>query len=256
MIFRICLLITFLFFTAGHLKAGTYMPGEDLTYEVSYLGIKLGSIRIISEGEAEFEGSPVYRAKAVIRSYSGIPFVNLHVIYKSWMDKSLNFSRHFESNVKDGDEWIYEELQFEYDKGAIEASRWKNNKLLDADTIAIEKKYNEGMSLFFFARDKLFSKKRIRIPCHISDTTTTTISFYGRKEKSEIDAVKYPVKTVYFSGVLEGEGVYGMTGKFEGWFSDDDAKVPIKAKVRVYVGNVNIELISWKRNGWKPPKAD
>ncbi len=71
----------------------------------------------------------------------------------------------------------------------------------------------------------------------------------------DIDAVNYPVKTVYFNGKAEWNGLYGLNGKFEGWFSDDDACVPIKAKMNVYVGNVNIELKSWKRKNWTPPKG-
>jgi len=48
-------------------------------------------------------------------------------------------------------------------------------------------------------------------------------------------------------------GNYGLSGKFEGWFSDDDAHIPIKAKMNVYVGSVVIELVKWKRGSWNPP---
>jgi hypothetical protein len=44
-----------------------------------------------------------------------------------------------------------------------------------------------------------------------------------------------------------------MTGEFTGWFSDDEAAVPIKGKLNVLLGSVTVELIQWKRDSWSPP---
>jgi hypothetical protein len=62
------------------------------------------------------------------------------------------------------------------------------------------------------------------------------------------------VKTYYLSGSADWKALYGLGGKFEGWFSADEARVPIFAKMNVYIGNIEIELKSWKRNNWFPPK--
>jgi hypothetical protein len=67
--------------------------------------------------------------------------------------------------------------------------------------------------------------------------------------------VNYPIMTTHFDGTANWTGVYGLTGSFEGWFSDDAARVPIKAKMKVYIGSVTLELQSWKRGNWQPPKA-
>ena len=50
--------------------------------------------------------------------------------------------------------------------------------------------------------------------------------------------------------------IFGLTGVFEGWFSDDAASVPISAKMHVLIGSVRIELLRWKRSNWTPPLAD
>ncbi|MBI5324332.1 MAG: DUF3108 domain-containing protein [Ignavibacteriae bacterium] len=86
------------------------------------------------------------------------------------------------------------------------------------------------------------------------DTCYTYINFTGKTENIEIDAVDYPVRTIFFSGKADWEGVYGVTGQFEGWFSDDNARIPIQAKMKLYIGNAEIHLIKWKRQGWAPPK--
>ncbi|MFM7156903.1 MAG: DUF3108 domain-containing protein, partial [Bacteroidota bacterium] len=110
---------------------------------------------------------------------------------------------------------------------------------------------------FFLARQMLKSKKTIKVPTIImDDTVSTSINFVGKEETVEIDAAKYPIKTIYLSGTANWTGIYGLSGKFEGWFSDDEARIPIRAKMKLYVGNANIELVKWNRSSWQPPKAE
>jgi hypothetical protein len=73
--------------------------------------------------------------------------------------------------------------------------------------------------------------------------------------EEEVDAIKYPVDVVHFEGEAGFVGIFGLTGGFEGWFSNDAAQVPILARMKVILGSVKIELIKWKRAGWTPPRA-
>lgn len=260
MIKRIAFLLTiFLFFFQSNYQSqaqSVFLAGEEIEYEVSFLGIKLGSIKIITEGAQKLNGKDIYKAKAFIKSYEGIPFVGLQTTYESWIDKSLSYSHKFIGNSKFlSDAWTYQELIFDYDNNKIRDSKWENKQPMGVLEFATKKKWNDGLSLFFLARQFTDSKKNIRIPTYMGDDTAhTSINFSGKREAIEIDAVKYPIRTILFNGQANWEGVYGLSGKFEGWFSDDEARVPIKAKMKVLVGNVNIELVRWKRNGWTPPK--
>jgi hypothetical protein len=80
------------------------------------------------------------------------------------------------------------------------------------------------------------------------------IDFDGARTKEEIEAVPYPVDVLHFEGEAKFVGVFGLTGGFEGWFSNDAARVPVLAKMKVLIGNIRIELVSWKRTGWTPPR--
>ncbi|MEE8115035.1 MAG: DUF3108 domain-containing protein, partial [Nitrososphaerales archaeon] len=79
----------------------------------------------------------------------------------------------------------------------------------------------------------------------------------SKKKRStvETDFVDYPVDVIGFEGRAEFVGIFGMTGDFEGWFSTDEARVPILAKMKVIIGSVTLELMQWKRLGWKPPRG-
>jgi hypothetical protein len=67
--------------------------------------------------------------------------------------------------------------------------------------------------------------------------------------------VDYPVDVVHFDGNMDFVGIFGLTGGFEGWFSNDEARVPILAKMKVLIGSVTVELMKWTRPGWNPPRG-
>jgi hypothetical protein len=232
--------------------------GEYLKYEVSFLGVSLGTIEMSIEDESEYNDKKVYNVKADIATYDGIPFVDLKATFKSWLDESINHSHKFTSNMKKGDEkWEYMQLLMDYDEMEIHQKVWENKELQKEDTIDIEKKINDGSSLFYLARQYTGLKRSIMVPTIINGQIfDTKLNFRNEIESVEIDAVEYPIRTKYFDGQADWEGLYGLSGRFEGWFSDDDASIPVVAKMNIYVGKVHIELIEWTREGWTPPKGD
>lgn len=239
-------------------KSTMMKAGEELEYEVSFYNIKLGKIRIVTEQSEDFRGKKVFRAKAYMDSYDGIPFVDLHTIYSSWIDPTVSFSHFFEGNLKmDATKWAFQRINFDYANEQIINEKWEDKVQIEKKVSKNTQKINDGCSLFFLARQHMYMNKSVKIPTLIDTKIGTTyLNFHGKKESISIPAIKYPVRTVFLDGKADWEGIYGLSGKFEGWFSDDDARIPIKAKMNVYVGNVEIELIKWKREGWTPPQAE
>lgn len=250
------IIVTFL--TAFSSNAQVMSSGEELVYDVSYMGITLGTIRVTTLKNETFNGKSVHHTKIYIDSRKGIPFVDLHSIYESWIDPSVQFSHNFAASTKESDgSWTYDKYLFDYPGQAVTMEKYKANKLSNKRVLKTSKKWNDGSSLFFLARQMLKSKKTIKVPTIImDDTVSTSINFVGKEETVEIDAAKYPIKTIYLSGTANWTGIYGLSGKFEGWFSDDEARIPIRAKMKLYVGNANIELVKWNRSSWQPPKAE
>lgn len=254
-IISLIVLLSIFFFSFNPIQAQIISIGEELDYEVSYIGITLGSIKIVTEAKENINGKPTYKVKAYMKSSDGIPFVSLHTIFESWIDNSMTFSRKFEGHYKTSDnKWTFEKIDFKTD--AFRCEKWLESRLLASRDYTSTKKWSDGLSLFFFARQFCNTTKPITVPTIMDqDTCKTKLNFYGKRENVEISSINYPVKCIYFDGVAVWTGIYGLSGKFEGWFSDDDARVPIKAKMKVYVGSVSIELKSYKRANWFPPKA-
>lgn len=235
-----------------------FFQGEEMLYRVSYLNITLGTIRTVTEGYTTRNGERVAKVKVFIKSSPSIPFVSLNSIYESWMDTSITFSRHFTANTEvDDGKWEFDQYVLDYNARSLMMEKFRDKQKVGSKSFTIAKKYNDGSSILYAARSLVSAKKTFRLPTLImDDTVNTVVNCRGTKGSVEIDAVKYPVKTLYLDGVANWTGIYGLSGNFEGWFSDDAARVPIKAKMKVYVGSVSIELQSWKRGSWQPPRAD
>jgi hypothetical protein len=97
----------------------------------------------------------------------------------------------------------------------------------------------------------------MNIPCLVTEQKVNTYIDFTNQQRQTVtlDAVDYPVDVIGFEGTAEFVGIFGLTGDFEGWFSNDDARIPIVAKMKVIIGSVTLDLVSWNRPGWTPPRA-
>jgi hypothetical protein len=232
------------------------VEGEELVYNVRYSFIDLGQIRIKTAGKTRVASYEAYEARALIDSYKGVPFVDLHAVFESMIDTAV-FSRHFTGKVKEDSRWDFARYTFEYDKKRVLMEIGHLDTVVSKrETLTVDRAHHDGLSLFFFARDQLFSGKKMNVPALITEKKVNAyIDFSKERAAVEIDAVDYPVDVIKFEGNAEFVGIFGLTGEFTGWFSNDEARVPIMAKMKVIIGSVTIELMKWTRPGWSPPRG-
>lgn len=242
-------------------KSGFYSDkklevGEELTYVVKYSVMNLGEVRIKIKDKKTVNGKTFFVTYAYIDSYSGIPFVDLHQIYQSFVDQNL-YSDYFKALIIGDDYTAYTEYNFNYNKSLIHVIKGKVNPpqiWTDSTTVA-DKKYQDGLSIFYYARMNTGRKKNENVPCFVTeDKVYTKLNFYDKTEGVSIDAVDYDIACVRLDGETDFISVFGLTGYFEGWFTADEAAVPVIAKMKVIIGNITLELKSWKKEGWTPPK--
>jgi hypothetical protein len=234
--------------------------GEELVYEVSWWPFKLGQIRINTRVTHAADGSLRPTAVAHIDSYGNLPFVDVHTVSETEMDSSL-YSLDAKSVEKKGNEWWSLRHHFNpATKQLIIEDSWSKTpdsppyKPPTFDTLVVHGELQDGLSILFYTRSRLHSKKSFRFPTIVyKKLGQTTLHFTDETSNVGIDAYPEPIATKGFTGLAEFEGLFGLSGEFEGWFSNDAAAVPIKAKLGVIVGKIDIELIEWKHSGWTPP---
>ena len=229
--------------------------GEEITYVVKYLSFEIGEIKLIVQKEQLVDGDTLYSAIAYINSYEGIPFVDLHQIYETKFD-TKQISHYFKGSVL-AEDTTYTQYHFNKKKNNIQIvkGRERTNDIWTDTTIAYNRDYQDGLSLFYFARIRTGQEKKVNVPVFINEKYEKTyINFYKEVEDMEIDAVDYYISCVRLDGETEFRGIFGLTGYFEGWFSNDQYAVPIVAKMQVLIGSITLELKHWKKKGWMPPK--
>lgn len=230
--------------------------GEDITYVVKYLMFHIGEVQLKVLKEEILDDDTIYSAIAYIDSYEGIPFVNLHQIYETKFN-SKQIPIFFKGTLFSEDTSIIE-YKFDREKEKIYTFKGKNNiqKVLTDSVANHDPTTQDGLSLFYFARMRTGNKNSIELPCFINEKSEKTrINFYNEVEDVDIDAVDYDIACVRLDGETDFKGIFGLTGEFEGWFSNDQNAVPIFAKMNVLIGSVTLELKEWKKKGWMPPKC-
>jgi len=230
------------------------LPGEEeLVYEVKWTFVKLGTIRL--------KAQPNLSAVAYIDSYDGLPYVDLHAIQYTQMDSAL-FSKATRSLEKQEKEWagldyrydlagnrvIVDEIRLQ-DPGAAPSHR------APKDTLKVTTfSFMDGLSIAYRARALVHTVATAEVPTVLYGKLGTTSFFFpGEHTTIELDAFDQPVRAIEVEGTTTVEGIFGMTGDFKGWFSDDEAAVPLKGRLKVLLGWVNVELVKWERKGWVPP---
>ena len=235
-------------------SSSVYIDGEDLVYEVSWTFVKLGTVHIKTLGNL--------KAAAYIDSYDGLPFVDLHSVNFTKMDSSF-YCRSGYAIDKDGNDWIGLDYSANPGTGRVAIERLTQHdpssppfKREPMDTIRLNtRSFVDGLSIGYFPRLFIHSVRTVNVTTLLKGNVgTTTFYFTDNRTTESIDALDDPVRVVEVEGTTNAVGVFGMTGDFTGWFSDDACAVPIKGKLKVLLGSVTIELVKWNRKGWKPPQ--
>jgi hypothetical protein len=230
--------------------------GEVLVYSIQYSFIKLGELRFkVIEKITGSEGVS-YRTMVRIKSEEWIPFVDINEIYESTYNKE-NYSEHFRAAQYQYDRERFTEYDFDYSDSLISVKKGYLNpyKVLVDSTCDLNHRLQDGLSLFYFAR--MFNTESDSVTASIFENEEVRKVEINRKRNSDdvnIDAVEYPVDCFYVYGHIGFSSIFGLTGDYSGWFTNDKHAVPVRAKLKVRIGNITAELKEWRKGKWKPPK--
>ena len=230
------------------------LVGEEYTYLVKYAFLNLGELRINVFAKDTIDGKIIYKSRAYIDSYEGLPFVDMHQIHESWFDSSF-YPVYYRALILNDDDTSDTRYFFQNDNRVhIIKGKMNSTKAVKDTVINLGKRFQDGLSLIFAARYHFGFSHTILFPCYIGeDTSSAIINYYYNNEDISIDAVDYKIKSLRLDGTANFSGIFGFTGYFEGWFSDDEFHVPLTADLQVLIGNVTLELIDWNNKLWQPP---
>jgi hypothetical protein len=145
---------------------------------------------------------------------------------------------------------------FDYDSSFIDIKKTGFEGLIEYEKrMPIYAVYQDGLSIFYYARYNYFKDYTKDVPVLFNqDSSSIEINYNIIKKDIDIGAVDYDISSLLLQGSTNYQLVFGLTGEFSGWFTSDATRIPVKAKFKVKIGNVTLELKSWQRRNWVPPK--
>jgi hypothetical protein len=246
---------------SSQIQKEMFQLGEELEYSVHYSFFNIGTIRFKITDQERRNDRIIYRAQAIMDSNPSLSWlVDLHIRFYSEIDQDA-FSYGWLNEDSTSKRITYRKMVFDYlnhkmyyESGLKLSSQ--EYKPSTRDTIKIIDGCQDGLSLFYYARAHVFEKEKTTIPTFIDTSAMTTNINFGIEHLGEdMDAVDYSVDGIKLDGHANFVGVFGLTGGFEGVFSNDNAGIPITARMKVILGSVRVELRKWKRAEWVPPRS-
>jgi hypothetical protein len=225
-----------------------FRDGEVLRYRVRYGPIRLGTL-VLSQEAADSMGGTKSIVRMTAEAAPGLPILKARWSNRSLLVPSYPSLREFDyiSALEDGTH-----VHCRYDgvgrqvviveeragAAAREVRRSVDGPVYDAGGVVMMIRCMSG------------SGRKVDLPTLVvEDFRATALDFTPRLETVEVPAFHAPVRAVRFDGRAEWvlPTAAGMTGEFHGWLTPDEAAIPVKATVRIFLGSVTLELESFER---------
>lgn len=227
---------------------------EEFVYNVSWTFIHIGTITMKVE---RIKSYPYLRKITLeIKTAPALPFVNIDEYNIAVIRITDGMTMYFHGTEKQNDKDF---LSLYYEKKNYCVYKEKNIKtgeLIKLDTLAISQPFLVGTSLIQYARIIADSGLKKKIPTLIGGNLyPTMIDYCGPVESIKIDAYNKSISSFRYEGSAEwgGKATAGLSGEYTGWLSNDKSKVVLRAKMKIFLGSINVELEKWFNPGWIPP---
>ncbi|AXJ01505.1 hypothetical protein CYPRO_2259 [Cyclonatronum proteinivorum] len=221
---------------------------EQFTYEVRYGFMRLGNV-YVSARDTLIDGKKLLHTTATIQSNSGIPLMgSRRYEYHSLLaqnDSTVWAHKFWVDNVhrERFPEYAY---HFDYERGHIVVEKYDT----PADTLELPGLLDGGPALFYVGRNHAGMDTEINYPIFI-DEEVAYVNIRSTTERDRIrsEALGNEMRDVYLSfGDASIDGPFGFSGKFESRYDTGTWRLPIEARVSVWIGNVRIRLKDYHKN--------
>jgi hypothetical protein len=238
-----------------------FFSGERLQYKVTWLFFRLGTIVVTTEKLAGTSAREEYRVIVSVESDPAIFFISVHNEYESIIDASTVTPTSFIAREFSGDDTLVTRYIMDDSLDQVHMFQWRDPGRTDVKEEVLDSinAFFEGTSMFFLARSLIHTDISVAVPTLVSlEFFETDITFTQKISGISIDALDEDVDTKELYGFAHfvESSIGGFSGEFRGWFSNDEAAIPILAEMNLALGTANIELEEWSRGSWSPPLLD
>lgn len=212
---------------------------EKLVYELSWTGITVGT----ASQEITEEG-PTRKIVSTARSNDWLStFFPVEDRIESSYDRNRapfpGLARHYRLKTREGSRLRDREIFFEQERGI---ARYRDNLKGDKVDIPIPTDTIDVYGSFYYIR---------YLPLEVGKSPTVNILDSKRQRriavrvlrKERIKTVFGEVDTIVIQPMVASEGVFEGKGTVHIWLTDDERRIPVRARTKVTVGSVTATLV-------------
>ncbi len=214
-----------------------FLAGENLTYDVRFGAIKVGTARMRVMG---IESIRDQRAWHVLFTLSGgTIFYKVDDVYESWMDvttlNSLRYVQRFDQGSREGIR------QYEiFPERSVFQEVFKKNRIMPS----VADPLDDGSFLFFIRTVPLEVGQTYQFNRYFKpDRNPVTIRVL-RRERVRVPAGAFDA--IVIQPIIKTSGIFSEGGAAEIWLSDDDKRMMLQMKSRLSFGSLNLFLRSYR----------
>lgn len=222
---------------------------EEYLFEVRYGFMRLGNVEIeVHTRDTTYEGQSARQFTNIIKSNPRVPVIGRREVHYHTMltrNDTIPYGLKFWSDNHHDD--IIEEYVYEFDYDNEEARFFNEGEKKAVNKL--KSPADGGPAIFYYSRLHAGTDRTVEYPIYI-DEDTGHVKINNRSEISEYDSKAFDgiVDSYRATGKADFEGPFGFSGDFEAVFKADEFRVPLEAKVSVWVGSVTVRLVEYERH--------
>lgn len=214
-----------------------FLTGENLTYDVRFGAIKVGTARMRVMGIEPIRGLPAWHVRFTLSG--GTIFYKVDDVYESWMDvATLNSLRYVQDTEQGSRE---RKRQFEiFPERAMFQEVFKRNREMPS----VANPLDDGSFLFFIRTVPLEVGRTYQFNRYFKPDRNPVSIRVLRRERVRVPAGSFDA--IVIQPIIKTSGIFSEGGAAEIWLSDDDKRMMLQMKSRLSFGSLNLFLRSYR----------
>jgi len=234
------LLISLLFLTNASI-----VQAETLTYKVYYGPICLGTVKFHVNLENQNEDS-LNTERAIAQTNPLLFFISFYGDYESKF-LSDGRSRLFIGTEYSGGDTLITIYDFNHEDSLIARTirEHSDSSITKSDTIKLQGPTYDGIAAIHYVRSNIVNPgKSIIYSLYEDNYGAVVVNVTDRVEKIAMESLNGVFNARLVKGEIRFKGMAGWSGKYETWVSNDDKAFILKAKVKIFLGSIQLYLAS------------
>lgn len=224
-----------------------YRVGEELTFDLTWMGIKGGTARMAVREKTTWAGTPVYHLVTTAESSPLVSaFYRVEDRIDSFVDSRGLFPLFFQSRQREGKYRGSKDIIFNPARG--KATYRKNRD--PVEVFSVPPKVQDALSSFYYLRTlPLKPGESLRIETFDSKKTwSVEVRVLGREV---LNTPWGRVEALEVKPRLKFQGIFRHKGDILIWLSEDFQHLPLRMESKVAIGSIAATLVQIR--GAKPP---